>query len=70
MLRYIVNKQTTSTWHEIPADTLIDWAKAESKEREKLTRDWLIKAKHGDIFVFGVNYVVVLDIPSIPETIS
>jgi hypothetical protein len=67
-MKYLVNKQKTSTWHEITADTLIDWT-SESKEREKLTRDWLLKAKHGDIYVFGVNFIVALDIP-IPEPIS
>lgn len=67
-MRFITSKRGTQVWTEIPAEALIDWAKQDGKEREKLTREWVGKARHGEICLYGVNLIVALELP--PEVPS
>lgn len=66
-MRYIVNKQGTQVWHEIAQDALCEWTKEAGKEREKLTREFVKTARHGDIYLYGVYSIIAIELPEVKD---
>lgn len=67
MLRFIVNKKETKTWSEISPETLLDWVKEDGKEREKITKEWISKTRHGEIYLYGTYQIISLELPDFAD---
>ena len=65
-MRFLTNKRGTKVWNELAAETIVEWSKEAGKEREKMAKDWIAKARHGEVYIFGANQIVAIDLPDTP----
>lgn len=64
-MRFIINRTGTQVWHEVSPDTILDWVKTDSpkdKDLQSRTATFLTHAKHGEIYEYGINKIVALEI--------
>ena len=64
-MRFLINKIYTQTWSETSGEIIIEWVKSENpkeKDIQNRTASFVNFCKHGEIYIYGVNRIVAVDL--------